>query len=106
MSAKQPFQSYSFLDIASRLRILADCAPSNAQVCRDYFPTLPEGTPLFPEPLEAGEAAPNTSAGAVTLLPLFVKMAIESREKLRQSRVLRIAHKLDAILGKLSGRYT
>jgi len=101
ISPKPVFQSYGYLDLPLRRQILAACAESNAAVCRDFLPHLPGHTPLFPEPVASEGAAAADTKGAEPLVPVLVKMLIESRERQRGSRVLRLAFKLDSQLGRL-----
>lgn len=101
ISPKPVFQNYTYLDLPLRRRILAACADSNAAVRRDFLPALPGHMPLFPEPLDTG-AQPDTGVqGAAALLPVLVKMLVESHERQRSSRVMRLAGKIDSQLGRL-----
>lgn len=101
ISPKPVFQNYTYLDLPLRRRILAACAESNAAVRRDFLPGLPGHTPLFPEPVDSDVPAAAGKKGAETLLPVLVKMLLECQERQRSSRVLRLAFKLDSLLGRL-----
>lgn len=101
ISPKPVFQSYGYLDIHLRRQILAACAESNAAVRRDYLPGLPGHEPLFPEPAECATPVDSHASGAATLLPVLVRMLLESQEKQRGSRLMRLAGRLDSHLGRL-----
>lgn len=89
ISPKPVFQSYTYLDLPARRLLLEACAESNAAVAREFF----KGEPLFPEP-------GNTSV-ATDGEPLVVTVVKMLLERQRGSRLVRLADKVDRVLGAL-----
>ena len=92
ISPKPVFQSYSYLDLATRQQILAVCAASNADVKRDYFSEIGDAA-LFPEPVEI--KSDLTAETTEPLVPKLITQLLEYKEIEKRSRLVRLAMALE-----------
>lgn len=91
-SAKPVFQSYSYLDLEARRKILSVHEDSNDRVRRDYMPAG-DDSGLFPRPDEPESPALTSSETALTVN--LVKALLEFKEAENRSGMLRLAMRIE-----------